>query len=73
MNFCRVISRLCAYYSQPIRYFTDEISEDQCNLLVECMAEVTSSGKYEIEEYPDDGVDLEEFKRFYGTSKVVSR
>jgi hypothetical protein len=36
------------------------------------MAEATSGGKYEIEEYPDE-VDQEEFKRQYGTNQVVSR
>jgi hypothetical protein len=66
-----VISKLCAYYGQPIAYFTDAISEAQFDLLVECMAEVTSNGEYEIEEYPDE-VDQEKYKRIYGNRQVVS-
>jgi hypothetical protein len=60
------------YYGQPFEYFTDTISEAQFDLLFKRWAEVTSGGKYEIEEYPDE-VNQEEFKRLYGNNQVVSK
>jgi hypothetical protein len=62
---------MSAYYGQPVKYFTDEISEDQFTMLAECMAEVISGGEYEA---GDDGeVDHEAYNRHYGGGREVHR
>jgi hypothetical protein len=61
---------MAAYYGQPIKYFTDEISENQFAVLTECMLEVLSEGKYEAGVDPDKP-DLEAFRRHYGNRKEV--
>jgi hypothetical protein len=61
---------MSAYYGQPVKYFTDEISEDQFTMLAECMAEVLSQGEYEAGQDPDKP-DLEAFRRQYGNRKEV--
>lgn len=48
------------------------MSEAQFNILFERWAEVTSEGKYEIDDYPDE-VDQEEYKELYGNNSEVSR
>jgi hypothetical protein len=61
---------MAAYYGRPVRYFTDEISEEQFTMLAECMAEVLKQGEY-IAGQDQDKPDLEAFRRHYGNKREV--
>jgi hypothetical protein len=63
---------MAAYYGRPVRYFTDEISEEQFTMLAECMAEVLTQGEHTPGQNLDKP-DLEAFGRHYGNKREVHR
>jgi len=63
---------MAAYYGQPVRYFTDEISENQFTMLAECMAEILTQGEHVPGQDPNSP-DLEAFKKHYGNNREVHR
>jgi hypothetical protein len=63
---------MSAYYGQPIKYFTDEISENQFVMLTECMDEVLTQGE-RVPGQDFNRPDLEAFKKYYGNNREVHR
>jgi len=58
------------YYHQPLHYFTDVISLNQLELLIEFMAEAMSGGDYQEGQSKPD---VEELHKIYGKRKPRER